>query len=133
MLLGWCREPVLGQPTEANRVLALDANGGYVDLPIAPLVGLKEFTIEVWVRPSQFGRHAVPLGILSDLQENALVLWLDQAPAASEFRVLLRTPRRSEPLIYPTTLQLKPGRWYHLAVESLFIVTLPAQAEPRRD
>ncbi|MEW6160597.1 MAG: LamG-like jellyroll fold domain-containing protein, partial [Verrucomicrobiota bacterium] len=35
---------------------------------------------------------------------------------------MLRTPRRSEPLIYPTTLQLKPGRWYHLAVI----------AEPRR-
>lgn len=99
-----------------NRVLQLDGRGSYLQLPIAPLAALTEFTIEAWVKPAQYGPHAAILSLSRPGQENGLVLEVAQAPAAAEFEVLFRSNRRTEPMRWQTSLSLIPDRWTHLAI-----------------
>ena len=42
-----------------NRVLELDGQSGKVELPPKVFWGLKEFTLETWVKPAQFGRSTI--------------------------------------------------------------------------
>lgn len=43
---------------QSNRVLELDGQNSWIDFPPAAFQGLKEFTVESWIKPAQFGRKS---------------------------------------------------------------------------
>jgi len=47
--------PLFAQPAAPNRVLELDGNGSYVELPPELLKGVEEVTVEGWVKWYRFG------------------------------------------------------------------------------
>lgn len=66
-----------GAPLAPNRVLELDGQGAYVELPVAAFASLRQATLEAWVRWDEWGcllpvvrvlglaiarRHVEPMG-----------------------------------------------------------------------
>jgi signal transduction histidine kinase/DNA-binding response OmpR family regulator/ligand-binding sensor domain-containing protein len=97
-----------------NRVLELDGDGGFVELPAAAFDDLTEATVEGWVKWDEFRRFSrffdfgkpwAAMLIANHEETNTLHFSLGREPfdgAASELRLL-------EPDL------LKPGEWCHLA------------------
>ncbi|HYV27360.1 MAG TPA: hypothetical protein VFA77_07490, partial [Candidatus Eisenbacteria bacterium] len=50
--------PVHAQPAAPNRVLELDGNGSYVELPTSLFTNLEAATIELWVWVENYVRDA---------------------------------------------------------------------------
>lgn len=107
------------QPASPNRVLELDGQGSYVELPSAALLGLKEFTIEAWVKPAQFGRKADFLSAGSyGAETKTFILDLGQAAGAKEFAFDFRPVRNSPPRLW-TTSSLWGGRSFAITIRRL--------------
>ena len=68
-----CASPA--QATEPNRVLELDGDGDFVELPTDIFTDLREATIEAWVRWEELGNYAQVFGFGSRLQSLGVNIW----------------------------------------------------------
>lgn len=123
-----------------NRVLEFDGQSGTVELPAKVFWGLKEFTLETWVKPAQFGKHGRVLFAGSYAREaRSFLMHLEQPAAVNGFSTVIREIRNFRP-ISGTGLGLALSRTFcelmggALTVESefgkgsTFSLTLPAEA-----
>ena len=102
--------------TVTNRVLELDGRAAYVELPIAAFDGLREATIEAWVRWDDWGYFCQWFAYGTDEPWSALGL-----NRFSESRILqyfVYPGRREDLRVIGVEASLPLGKWFHLAAVS---------------
>lgn len=94
-----------------NRVLALDGNGSYVELPAGIFDNVATVTVEGWVKWGSFRNHSrffdfVVHGQMVNLQNavGSSVLWFESYPQGTGTRDVLSVPHR-----------LRTNEWIHIA------------------
>jgi len=93
-----------------NRVLSLDGDCDYVQLPSNIFNDLDESTIECWVKWKRFGYHSQPLGFGEKWQ----MMGINNAPGSPALQFYIYLSNEQLYLIQvPGALQLE--HWYHIA------------------
>lgn len=103
-------DPGRAGPSATNRVLELDGNGSYVELPENIFTNLTEATVESWVKWEAFMNNSrvFDFGIVSN------ETYLANAGTSSILKFLITAPDQTRHRIeVPGILQL--DQWYHIA------------------
>ncbi len=103
-------------PVLTNRVLELDGQGAYVELPVAAFEGLREATLEAWVRTDEWGYFSQWFAYGTQDRWRALGLNNFDRSSALQFFVY---PGRPEDLqVVGVMAPSEAGMWLHLAAVS---------------
>lgn len=103
--------------TATNRVLELDGRGAHVELPVAAFEGLREATVEAWVRWDEWGYYSQWFAYgTDDMPWRALrVNHFSESPTL-QFFIYPGTPEDLRVIGVQTSLPL--GEWYLVAAVS---------------
>ena len=96
-----------------NRVLQLDGNGDYVQLPQKIFNDLSEATIEGWVKWDRFGYFSQPFGFGDAWQ----AIGINNYMVSPQLQFFIYTARTQLHVISVTN-SLRLGEWYHIAAVS---------------
>lgn len=97
-----------------NRVLQLDGQGDYVQLPSNIFNNLDEATIEGWVKWEQFRYFSQPFGFGNG--EKWRVMAVNNRSYLSDLQYFIYIQMKLYCIKVPGILQL--GQWYHIAAVS---------------
>ncbi|MBN1425223.1 response regulator [Candidatus Fermentibacteria bacterium] len=97
-----------------NRVLQLDGDGDYVELPSGIFQNLTEATVEAWVRWDEFSYFSQPIGF--GATEQWRVLAINNSSYSPTLQYFIHVGMERHLVAVPDILRL--GRWHHIAATS---------------
>lgn len=99
-----------------NRVLELDGEAAYVELPVAAFEGLREATVEAWVRFDDWGTFSQWFAYGTDEPWSAL--GLNNFGTSTILQFFIYPGRREDLRVVSVTAPRQLGMWYHMAAVS---------------
>ncbi|MFH1572270.1 MAG: LamG-like jellyroll fold domain-containing protein, partial [Gemmatimonadota bacterium] len=99
-----------------NRVLELDGQGAFVELPVAAFEGLRDATLEAWVRWDDWAYFSQWFAY--GTEETWRSLGLNHFSTAPILQFFVYPGRREDLHVIGVKADLPLGRWYHMAAVS---------------
>ena len=99
-----------------NRVLELDGEGAYVELPVAAFEGLRQATLEAWVRWDAWGSYSQWFAY--GTAERWRALGLNHSSTSTILQFFIYTGHQGLLNVVDVDVPVRVGEWVHLAAVS---------------